>query len=110
MRWFSAILLSIVAFLCIQSLTGCISVVIPRVERHIDRGDVIADSFRVSRVRNNFELFDTNGNVFRLTGLGREERHYLDRHEGRSIRAEIKVISIESRKAFNARLLRILDR
>jgi hypothetical protein len=79
----------------------------PESERPLfQKGQVLEIRGRIMADRNQVMLQDQNSPaVFRLVGLRPEQRNALIRRGGESISLRLKVISIESARVYNARVL-----
>ena len=81
----------------------------PERERPLfQKGQVVDIRGRITANRNQVLLQDQNSPaVFRLVGLRPEQRNALIRQSGESIALRLKVISIESARVYNARVLNL---
>jgi hypothetical protein len=120
MKNMKIIFLSVIAIISVLMILGCISVVVPKDtdrdrdrdrdrERSIQKGDVIVDVFKVSSSRHGVDFINGRGIVFRLVGLDQNEKRYIDKFDDRQVKAEIRVLSVESRREINAHFIRILN-
>jgi hypothetical protein len=81
----------------------------PEQERPLfQRGQVVEVRGRITANRNQVMLQDQNSPaVFRLVGLSPQQRNSLMRRDGESIVLRLRVISIESARVYNARVLNL---
>jgi uncharacterized protein YceK len=60
--------------------------------------------------KNKYYISDFNSNIlYRLVGLHKEEKSRLDRMLGANAKLELRVVSTESAKAYNAQLVNIIE-
>jgi mannose/fructose/N-acetylgalactosamine-specific phosphotransferase system component IIB len=69
---------------------------------------VIEGTVRIDK--NNYLIYDSSSDIlYRLVGLKKEEKTRLNQLKGTSISLEIRVVSTESAKAWNAQLIKIIE-
>ncbi|KPJ82761.1 MAG: hypothetical protein AMS17_18750 [Spirochaetes bacterium DG_61] len=69
---------------------------------------VIEGTVRIDK--NNYLIYDSRSDIlYRLVGLKKEEKTRLYQLKGTSVNLEIRVVSTESAKAWNAQLIKIIE-